>query len=48
METNVPVLSVPPGDHFDKESLLYEFEERLAIAEYDDQKIPAQAEQYCL
>ena len=35
MDANVSVLSVPPGDLFDKESLLYDFEERLAIAEVD-------------
>lgn len=38
------VLSVPSGDLFDKESLLYDFEERLAIAEYDGHQTPLQAE----
>ncbi len=41
MDANV---SVPPGDLFDKESLLYDFEERLAIAEYDGHQTLIQAQ----
>ncbi len=44
MGANMSVLSVPPGDPVDKEYLLYDYEERLAIAEYDGQQTPAQAE----
>lgn len=38
------VLSVPFPGTFDEESLLYDFEERLAIAEYDGHQTPLQAE----
>lgn len=44
MTANMSVLSVPSRDPFDKESLLYDFEERLAIAEHDGQQSPSQAE----
>ncbi len=43
-KTNVSVMSVPSAGPFDKESLLYDFEERLAIAKYDGQQRPLQAE----
>ncbi len=44
MDANVSGLSIPPGGLFDKESLLYDFEERIAIAEYDGHQGPIQAQ----
>jgi hypothetical protein len=44
MDPKISVLSVPSGDPIDKESLLYDYEERLAITEYDGQQTPLQAE----
>ncbi len=43
-KTNVSVVSVPAQGPFDKDSLQYDFEERLAIAEYDGGLTPAQAQ----
>ena len=41
---NVSVLSVPPQGVLDKISLVDDFEERLAISEYDGQQEPLQAQ----
>lgn len=43
MDANMSVLSVPTVGPFDKESLLYEFEERIAIAEVDGNQTPIEA-----
>ncbi len=43
-KTNVSVLSVPPQGLLDNSSLLDDFEERLAIAEYDGHQSPVQAQ----
>jgi hypothetical protein len=43
-DPNISVLSVPFQDPFDEESLLYDFEERLAIAEYDGEQTPVHAQ----
>ncbi|MBP9691907.1 MAG: hypothetical protein KBD90_01075 [Alphaproteobacteria bacterium] len=43
-KTNVSVLSVAPQGLLDNSSLLDDFEERLAIAEYDGQQSPLQAQ----
>jgi hypothetical protein len=44
METNMSVLSGSPEGLLDKSSLLDDFEERLAIAEYDGQQNSTQAQ----
>lgn len=43
-KTNVSVLSVPSQSPFDENSLHYDFEERLAIAEYDGQQTEIQTQ----
>jgi len=43
-KTNVSVMSVPAPSTFDKDSLLYEFEERLSIADSDGYQPSVQAQ----